>query len=80
MRVLQRAGRLLRNCAGSDALPGPVSGRPAPLPVGDKKGCSAIAKSGSGNTGWVYDEGAGTIKANCENEEVDAAGVPYNQY
>ena len=60
---------------------GPYLGSsPPPLPVGDKKGNTAIHKDGGGDTGWVYDEGEGTITANCENDEVDASGVPYNEY
>ena len=60
---------------------GPYLGpTPPPLPVGNKKGCTAIAKSGGGSVGWVYNEGDGSIVANCGDEETDASGKPYNQY
>ena len=59
---------------------GPYLGSPPPLPVGDKKGSVTIAKVGSGSVGWVYDEGAATITANCEADEIDTSGMPYNQY
>jgi len=51
------------------------------LPVGAKKGKNGVDADGSGaNTGWVYTETTGAIKANCADGEVDARGVKYNTY
>jgi len=59
---------------------GPYLKSPPPLPVGDKKGFTTIANNGAGDVGWVYNEAEGTITANCEADETDAASVPYDQY
>jgi len=53
---------------------------PPPLPVGRRKGNVGIAESDGPMVGWIYDEAAGTIRANCDDDEVDAAGVQYNKY
>lgn len=53
---------------------------PPPLPVGRRKGNFGIADKDGPIVGWIYDEDAGTIRANCDDDEVDAAGVQYNKY
>jgi len=55
-----------------------------PLPVGKQAGDSRVADGGKpgdkNDAGWWYDEDTGDIRANLKNDEVDQAGVPYNQY
>ena len=60
---------------------GPYVRYPPPsLPVGRRKGAVGISIGTDVWVGWVYDPAAGTITANCDNDEKDAAGVPYNKY
>ena len=60
---------------------GPYVRYPPPkLPVGRRKGAMGISIGTDVWVGWVYDEATGTITANCDNDEKDATGVPYNQY
>jgi general secretion pathway protein G len=52
------------------------------LPVGAKKGQNGIDTSGNASTatvGWIYDNTAGTIKANTTTE-ADTKGVLYSAY
>ena len=49
------------------------------LPVGAKKGSTGIAAADAAGIGWIYDEVAGTIKANTTTEQ-DAGGKAYNLY
>ncbi|MCC6322033.1 MAG: prepilin-type N-terminal cleavage/methylation domain-containing protein [Phycisphaerales bacterium] len=52
-----------------------------PLTVGAAKSQVAfVATQGGTTAGWVYDATAGTVKANCPDAEVDAAGKKYNTY
>jgi prepilin-type N-terminal cleavage/methylation domain-containing protein len=56
-----------------------------PLPVGAAKGCNGIAGAVTnspvtGGVGWNYNSASGQIIANTTAGEVDARGVPYNQY
>ena len=50
------------------------------LPVGAKKGLTGIAAATGDTIGWIYTVASGTIKANCTDSEVDAAGTKYNAY
>ena len=51
------------------------------LSVGDEKGSTAFtATPEAADAGWIYDASTGSIKANCADDEVDAAGVKYNTY
>lgn len=56
-----------------------VGAPPPPLPVGRRKGYMGFADSDMPGVGWIYDPDAGDFHANCD-DEVDAAGVRYNQY
>lgn len=49
------------------------------LPVGAKKGSTNIAAADAAGIGWIYDEVAGTIKANTTSE-ADATGKLYSAY
>jgi len=53
---------------------------PPPLPVGRQKGAAGISVGTDVWVGWVYDASTGEIRANCDGDEVDAAGTPYNEY
>lgn len=59
---------------------GPYLRAVPPLPVGAKKSATGIAATDGAGIGWIYDETAGTIRANCADAEVDAAGKKYNAY
>ena len=50
------------------------------LPVGAKKGSAGIAAATGDGIGWIYTAASGTIKANCTDTELDAAGTKYNTY
>ena len=59
---------------------GPYMRSIPPLPVGSNKGDAGIsANPADPNTGWVYTEASGTIKANTTTED-DDAGKLYNTY
>ena len=56
-----------------------------PLPVGAAKGSNGIygavtSTPVTGGAGWNYNAATGQITANTTAGEVDARGVPYNQY
>ncbi len=54
-----------------------------PLPLGTKKGKTAVKgppANGTGPYGWVYNQAAGTIVANTASTNMDAADIPFNQY
>jgi hypothetical protein len=57
-----------------------------PLPAGTKKGSATVKiaadadAAGSGPEAWIYYPTTGEIKPNLADAEVDAKGVPYNQY
>lgn len=53
---------------------------PPTLPVGRRKGHMSIEAADGIMVGWIYDKSAGTIRANCDDDEVDATGTPYNKY
>ena len=51
------------------------------LPVGAQKGQTAVTGTTyATNYGWQYDETTGTIRANCQDTEVDTDGKAYNTY
>jgi prepilin-type N-terminal cleavage/methylation domain-containing protein len=50
-----------------------------PLPVGAKKGAASIAAIDGAGVGWIYDDTAGTIRANTTTE-ADATGKLYSAY
>ena len=83
MGYSDRAGTMfgVNQASALKIIYGPYLAVPPPkLPVGRRKGAAAISIGTDDWVGWVYDPAAGTITANCDNDEVDAAGVPYNQY
>jgi len=59
---------------------GPYVRKVPALPVGAKKGKTGIAAASGDDVGWIYTAASGTIKANCTDSEVDAAGTKYNEY
>jgi len=59
---------------------GPYVRKIPALPVGAKKGKTGIAAASGDDVGWIYTAASGTIKANCTDSEVDAAGTKYNEY
>ncbi len=62
---------------------GPYLRAVPPLPVGARKGETAVKAppaDGAGNFGWIYDDTAGTIVANCAAGEADDSGKDYNTY
>jgi prepilin-type N-terminal cleavage/methylation domain-containing protein len=59
---------------------GPYMRSIPPLPVGGKKGNSAIADANGPGVGWIYSATGGTIKANTADAEIDEAGKQYNAY
>ena len=59
---------------------GPYIRKIPPLPVGAKKGKSGIYDMTGTNVGWIYNNTAGTITANCEDSETDDASKKYNEY
>ncbi|MCL4219969.1 MAG: prepilin-type N-terminal cleavage/methylation domain-containing protein [Phycisphaerales bacterium] len=50
------------------------------LKVGSNKGSGAVAGTGGGSEGWLYNESTGEISANLPSTETDAAGTPYADY
>ena len=59
---------------------GPYMRSIPPLPVGAKKGNTAIAAEDGNSVGWIYTATDGTIRANAVDAEVDEAGKKYNAY
>jgi prepilin-type N-terminal cleavage/methylation domain-containing protein len=62
---------------------GPYLRELPPLPVGSRKGNTAVKATppdGLGNFGWAYNEGTGEIRANCGASETDDASKAYNTY
>ena len=53
---------------------------PPPLPVGRRKGNVNIFDQDMVGVAWIYDPDTGAVHANCDDDEVDASGVRYNQY
>ena len=81
------AGTVFNMTKTTECYIGPYLRLPPPvLPVGRNKGSSGIATSdASGGNGhfsiaWIYDPATGEIHANCDDDEVDASGMRYNQY
>lgn len=50
------------------------------LKVGSNKGSSAVAATGGGSEGWLYNATTGEITANLPGTETDAGGTPYADY
>jgi type II secretory pathway pseudopilin PulG len=50
------------------------------LPVGARKGQSGFGAADGPTIGWIYDNAAHTITANCKPAEVDARGIMYSAY
>jgi prepilin-type N-terminal cleavage/methylation domain-containing protein len=65
---------------------GPYLRQLPPLPVGAKKGQTAVdvqatgPASAAGDFGWVYNNTTGDIKANTTDAEVDDSNIKYNTY
>jgi prepilin-type N-terminal cleavage/methylation domain-containing protein len=62
---------------------GPYLRELPPLPVGSRKGNTAVKASppdGLGNFGWSYNESTAEIRANCAAGEQDDSGKDYNTY
>jgi len=53
---------------------------PPPLPVGRRKGAMGLEAEDGLYVGWIYDADTATIRANCDDDEVDASGKRYNEY
>jgi len=51
-----------------------------PLPVGASKGSTHVKQVEGAGVGWIYDQAAGTIRANCADTEVDDTGKKYKDY
>jgi type II secretory pathway pseudopilin PulG len=51
-----------------------------PLPVGVNKGRTGARQVDGAGVGWIYDQTAGTIQANCADTELDEAGKKYKDY
>ena len=68
--------------AGKDAthIWGPYLHVIPPLPVGAKKGETGVKQVDAAEVGWIYDQTTGTIRANCQDTEVDDAGKKYKDY
>lgn len=68
--------------AVSDAthIYGPYIRSSPPLPVGANKGDTGIAAADAAGVGWIYTASTGAIRANCDANEVDAAGTLYSAY
>jgi type II secretory pathway pseudopilin PulG len=58
---------------------GPYLRTVPPLPVGAAKGKSAITAAADPNSGWIYTEATGAIRANATTE-ADEAGKLYKDY
>ena len=66
---------------GGEFIYGPYIGLPPPaLPVGRRKGYRDIATADGLGVGWIYNRASGTITANCDSDETDAAGKKYSDY
>jgi type II secretory pathway pseudopilin PulG len=50
------------------------------LPVGARKGNTAVAAAYGGNAGWKYDSTTGDIRANTADADTDDSGKPYRDY
>ena len=59
---------------------GPYLRAVPPLPVGANKGKTGVKQVDGTDVGWIYDQAAGTIRANCSDAEVDDAGKKYKDY
>ena len=57
---------------------GPYIRKLPPLPVGAKKGSTAIDSATGDDVGWIYDEDSGSIAANCTDSEKDEEDNQYN--
>ena len=76
-----KAGTTFRPTQTTECYMGPYIGFPLPpLPVGRRKGNLGIADRDMPGVAWIYDPDAGTIHANCDDDEVDQSGVRFNQY
>lgn len=64
----------------TSAIYGPYLRSVPPLPVGAKKGSTAIATEDGAGVGWIYVEASGTIKANTTATEKDESGKLYTDY
>ena len=53
---------------------------PPPLPVGRRKGARNISYTADDHVGWVYNKADGTVRANTDGDETDAAGKRYSDY
>lgn len=68
---------------GGAFIYGPYLRAVPPLPVGAQRsqtGVKAPPADGVGAFGWIYDDTAETIVANCAVAETDDSGKPYNTY
>ena len=75
------AGTVYSATQTTEAYLGPYIRMPPPeLPVGRRKGNKGIAETDVLGVAWIYDATTGEVRANCDNDEVDSAGTPYNQY
>ncbi|HVU65365.1 MAG TPA: prepilin-type N-terminal cleavage/methylation domain-containing protein [Phycisphaerales bacterium] len=63
----------------STHLFGPYLQSIPPLPVGARKGATGVGSADGDAIGWIYDDVAGTITANCTTE-TDDAGTLYSSY
>jgi len=59
---------------------GPYMRAIPPLSVGANKGKTGVKQVDGTDVGWIYDQSAGTIRANCPDTEVDATGKKYKDY
>jgi prepilin-type N-terminal cleavage/methylation domain-containing protein len=65
---------------GGAYIYGPYLRRVPPLPVGLRKGATGISDADGVDVGWIYDDKAGTIRANCGVTEVDARLKAFRDY
>ena len=65
---------------GGAYIYGPYLRRVPPLPVGLRKGATGISDADGVDVGWIYDEKAGTIRANCGVMELDAREIAFREY
>jgi prepilin-type N-terminal cleavage/methylation domain-containing protein len=65
---------------GGAYIYGPYLRRVPPLPVGLRKGATGISDADGVDVGWIYDDKAGTIRANCGVAEVDARLKAFRDY
>jgi type II secretory pathway pseudopilin PulG len=59
---------------------GPYIRKIPPLPVGSRKGNTAIAANSGNSVGWKYTSATGDIRANTTASEKDSEDVPYGDY